>query len=99
MTTAVPENENTPHTSMLLALQTRAQAQASWMLIDSLLMVLVERRLVPAEQLIEAIDVVIATKRGYLQAGSEDAATVQAAIGMLTEVSNSLRATPTAFDR
>lgn len=93
MTTAVPENANTPDNNIPLALPTRAQAQASWMLIDSLLMVLVERRLVPAEQLVEAIEIVIATKHGYLDAGSEDAATVQAAIGMLTEVSNSLRAT------
>jgi hypothetical protein len=94
MAPAVRPNERASPPNIPSDVETRAHAQASWMLMDSLLMVLVEHRLVPVEKLIDAIDVVITTKQGYLEAESEDASTVKTAIGMLIEVSNSLRASP-----
>lgn len=62
------------------------------MLMDSLTMVLVDERLVPIDRVLEAIEVTIRAKRGMLDAG-EDPETVEAAIGLLTNIANSISAT------
>jgi hypothetical protein len=70
----------------------RAQAQAALMMMDSLLIVLASRGVVPANDLIDAIDLVVATQRGFLEADREDKATVMRALAMLSEMANNLRA-------
>jgi len=80
--------DTSPHPPDIVA---RAQGQAALMLLDSLTMVLVEQKLVHVERIVEAIELTITTKRGMLDSG-EDAETVNAAIGMLSAMANSISA-------
>ncbi|SEP05757.1 hypothetical protein SAMN04487843_106136 [Methylobacterium sp. ap11] len=68
-----------------------AEAQAALMLVESLMLVLVERGTVPAAELVEAVETVIETKRRLAAEGQEPAVATQAA-ALLTTLANSLAA-------
>jgi len=68
-----------------------AEAQAALMLVESLMLVLVERRVIPAADLVEAVETVIETKRRLAADGREPAVATQAA-ALLTTIANSLAA-------
>ncbi|KMO16201.1 hypothetical protein [Methylobacterium indicum] len=68
-----------------------AEAQAALMLVESLMLVLVERRVIPAADLVEAVETVIETKRRLTADGREPAVATQAA-ALLTTIANSLAA-------
>jgi len=69
--------------------QLLAQGQAALMIAESLLLVLLEAKLVDKERLVDAIETVIATKRSMLIDGTApDVST--AAIGLLSSIANTL---------
>ncbi|WP_048450397.1 hypothetical protein [Methylobacterium tarhaniae] len=68
-----------------------AAGQAALMLVESLMLALVERDLVPAGALVEAVETVIETKRRLAADGHEPATAARAA-AMLTTIANSLAA-------
>ncbi len=75
-----------------------AAGQAALMLVESLMLVLVERAVIPASELIEAVETVIETKRRLAEDGYEPEVATQAA-AMLTTLANSLAAAgPVAKD-
>jgi hypothetical protein len=68
-----------------------AQGQAALMLVESVLLVLIEAGTVDKEQMLEAVETVISSKRAV--ADKEESRNVsQAAIGLLSGIANSLRA-------
>ncbi|AWN46101.1 hypothetical protein DK419_07075 [Methylobacterium terrae] len=78
--------------------QHAAAGQAALMLVESLMLVLVERAVIPAAELIEAVETVIETKRRLAEDGHEPEVAAQAA-AMLTTLANSLAAAgPSARD-
>ncbi|SFU82820.1 hypothetical protein SAMN02799631_02548 [Methylobacterium sp. 174MFSha1.1] len=68
-----------------------AAGQAALMLVESLMLALVERGVVPADDLIEAVETVIETKRRLVEDGHEPAVAARAA-AMLATIANSLAA-------
>ena len=71
--------------------QLLAQGQAAMMIAESLMLVLVEARLVDKERLVDAIETVIAAKRSMMIDGNApEIAAV--AVGLLSSIANSLTA-------
>lgn len=68
-----------------------AAGQAALMLVESLMLALVERKVIPSSELIEAVETVIDTKRRLAEAGQEPE-TASRAAAMLTTIANSLAA-------
>lgn len=68
-----------------------AVGQAALMLIESLMLALVERKVVPPSELVEAVETVIETKRRLAADGHEPEVAARAA-AMLTTIANSLAA-------
>ena len=68
-----------------------AAGQAALMLIESLMLALVERQVIPADELIEAVETVIETKRRLAEDGHETQTAARAA-AMLAGIANSLAA-------
>ncbi len=68
-----------------------AAGQAALMLVESLMLALVERRVIPAPDLIEAVETVIETKRRLAEDGHEPQTAARAA-AMLATIANSLAA-------
>lgn len=68
-----------------------AAGQAALMLVESLMLALVERRVIPADALIEAVETVIETKRRLAEDGHEPQ-TAARAVAMLAAIANSLAA-------
>jgi hypothetical protein len=68
-----------------------AAGQAALMLVESLMLALVERRVVPSSELVEAVETVIETKRRLAEDGHEPDVAARAAV-MLTTIANSLAA-------
>ncbi len=68
-----------------------AAGQAALMLIESLMLALVERKVIPSSELIEAVETVIDAKRRLAESGQEPATAARAA-AMLTTIANSLAA-------
>ncbi|MCF4126981.1 hypothetical protein [Methylobacterium sp. SyP6R] len=68
-----------------------AAAQAALMLVESLMLVLVERGVIPADEVIEAVETVIETKRRLVEDGHEPQ-TASYAAAMLATIANSLAA-------
>ena len=68
-----------------------AAGQAALMLVESLMLALVERRVIPAAELIEAVETVIETKRRLAEDGHEPEIAARAA-AMLATIANSLAA-------
>ncbi len=83
-----PERDGTPTGSDRVY---AAEAQAALMLVESLMLVLVERRVIPAADLVEVVETVIETKRRLAADGREPAVATQAA-ALLTTIANSLAA-------
>lgn len=61
------------------------------MLIESLMLALVERKVIPSSELIEAVETVIEAKRRLAESGQEPETATRAA-AMLTTIANSLAA-------
>lgn len=68
-----------------------AAGQAALMLVESLMLALVERKVIPADELIEAVETVIETKRRLAEDGHEPEIAARAA-AMLAGIANSLAA-------
>jgi hypothetical protein len=68
-----------------------AESQAALLLAESLMLVLLEAKLVDKEQLVDAIETVIATKRSMIIDGKAPEVAA-AAIGLLSGIANSLTA-------
>jgi len=68
-----------------------AYAEASVVLIESLMLLLVERRLVSVEDLIECMETAVETKQELAKAGSHPRLSV-IAVGVLDSIANSVRA-------
>ncbi len=71
--------------------QLLAHGQAALTLVESVLLVLVETGIVSTEEMLEAVETVISSKRA-LADNEEDRAISTAAIGLLIGIANSLRA-------
>ncbi|WP_133123390.1 hypothetical protein [Methylobacterium frigidaeris] len=71
--------------------QHAASGQAALMLIESLMLALVERKVIPASELVEAVETVIETKRRLAANGHEPEIAARAA-ALLTTLANSLAA-------
>ena len=69
-----------------------AAGQAALMLVESLMLSLVERRVIDPGELIEAVETVIETKR-RLAADGREPAIAREAVALLTTIANSLAAT------
>lgn len=72
-----------------------ASAEAALMLVESLMLALVEGRVLSVQQMIEAVETVIETKRQFVAEGSHPAISAIAA-GLVTTIANSLAATAEA---
>jgi hypothetical protein len=68
-----------------------AEGQAALMIAESLMLVLLEAKVVDKQTLIDAIETVIATKRAMLIEGKAPEVSA-AAIGLLSSIANSLTA-------
>jgi hypothetical protein len=68
-----------------------AYAEASVMLIECLMLLLIEQRVLTSQQMIATVENVIATKRRMIQEG-EHAKISAIAAGMLSTIANSLAA-------
>ncbi|MGX7704754.1 hypothetical protein [Methylobacterium sp. Gmos1] len=68
-----------------------AAGQAALMLVESLMLALVECRVLPSAELVEAVETVIETKRRLAEDGHEPEIAARAA-AMLTTIANSLAA-------
>lgn len=68
-----------------------AAGQAALMLVESLMLALVERGVVPSDDLIEAVETVMETKRRLAEDGHEPVIAARAA-AMLATIANSLAA-------
>ncbi len=68
-----------------------AAGQAALMLVESLMLALVERKVIPADELIEAVETVIETKRRLAEDGHEPEIAARA-VAMLAGIANSLAA-------
>lgn len=69
-----------------------AAGQAALMLVESLMLALVERGVVPSDDLVEAVETVIDTKRRLAEGGREPEVAARA-VAMLATIANSLAAT------
>jgi hypothetical protein len=68
-----------------------AYAEASVMLIECLMLVLMEKKLVPLEALVESVEAAIEAKRGLVRDGAHPQIASIAA-GVLSKIANSLAA-------
>jgi hypothetical protein len=68
-----------------------AYAEASVMLVECLMLVMIERNLLPLESLIEAVETAIEAKQGQVRDGSHPQI-ARIAGGVLSQIANSLRA-------
>lgn len=69
-----------------------AYAEASVMLVECLMLVLMEKKIVPLESLLESMEAAIEAKRGLIRDGSHpQIATI--ATGVLNKIANSVAAT------
>jgi hypothetical protein len=71
--------------------QLLAEGQAALMIAESLLLLLVETKLVDKERLVDAIETVIAAKRSMIADGTAPEVSA-AAVGLLSSIANSLTA-------
>ncbi|TGE01207.1 hypothetical protein [Methylobacterium nonmethylotrophicum] len=69
-----------------------AAGQAALMLVESLMLSLVERRVIDSGELVEAVEAVIETKR-QLASGGREPEIAREAVALLTTIANSLAAT------
>lgn len=72
-----------------------AAAEAALMLVESLMLALIERRVLSAQHVIEAVETVIETKRQFVAEGSHPGISAAAA-GLVSTIANSLAATAEA---
>ncbi len=68
-----------------------AYAEASVMLLECLMLVLVERKLVPLDSLVDAVETAIETKQSQVKDGAHPEIAAVAA-GVLSKIGNSLAA-------
>ena len=68
-----------------------AYGQAALMLLESVMLALVEQRILTADALVDAIETTISAKRDA-SARTEPAEIAQASIGLLSNIANSLAA-------
>jgi hypothetical protein len=68
-----------------------AYAEASVMLVECLMLVLMERKIVPLETLVESVEAAIEAKRGLVKDGAHPQIAAIAA-GVLSKIANSLSA-------
>ena len=71
--------------------QLLAEGQAALMIAESLLLVLVEAKLIDKERLVDAIETVIAAKRSMITDGTAPEVSA-AAVGLLSSIANTLTA-------
>jgi hypothetical protein len=71
--------------------QLLAEGQAALMVVEILLLILLEAKVLEKERLVDAIETVIATKRSMVSDGSAPEIST-AAIGLLSSIANSLTA-------
>lgn len=69
-----------------------AAAEAALMLLESVMLALAKEGIIPVEKLVEAIEIVIDTKRDFVAAGAHPEIS-EVAIGLLSNAANSLGAT------
>ena len=69
-----------------------AYAEASVMLIECLMLVLMEKKVLPLESLVEAVETAIDAKRGLVKDGAHPQI-ANIAAGVLSKIANSLAAT------
>ncbi len=69
-----------------------AYAEASVMLVECLMLVLMEKKVVPLESLVESVEAAIEAKRGLIRDGAHPHIATIAA-GVLSKIANSLSAT------
>jgi hypothetical protein len=69
-----------------------AYAEASVMLIECLMLVLMEKKVLPLESLVEAVETAIEAKRGLVKDGAHPQI-ANIAAGVLSKIANSLAAT------
>lgn len=69
---------------------TQASAQAALMLVESLALALVENGVLDSDQVVEAFESVVETKR-RMGEESEDATVAARAVGLVSVIANSLR--------
>jgi hypothetical protein len=72
-----------------------AYAEASVMLVECLMLVLMERKIVPLESLLESMEAAIEAKRGLIRDGSHPQI-ASIATGVLSKIANSVAATQQA---
>ena len=68
-----------------------AEGQAGLMIAESLLLILVEAKVIEKEKLVDAIETIIATKRAMMIDGTGPEVSA-AAVGLLSNIANSLTA-------
>src|SRR5690242_10516720 len=68
-----------------------AYAEASVMLVEALMLVLIEKKIVPLESLVESVEAAIEAKRGLMRDGAHPKIASIAA-GVLSKIANSLAA-------
>ena len=68
-----------------------AYAEASIMLLECLMLVLIERKLIPMDALVEAVETAIETKRTQVKDGMHPQIAAAAA-GLLSKIANSVAA-------
>lgn len=86
--TTTPEGELDPNIT-LTNIGRLAAGQASLMALESLMLLLIEKRVIAAEDVVEAVEVTIDAKRN-LGLDGEDERTLAIAIGMLKKLSISI---------
>lgn len=69
-----------------------AYAEASVMLVECLMLVLIEKKVVPLESLVESVEAAIEAKRGLIRDGAHPHIAAIAA-GVLSKIANSVSAT------
>jgi hypothetical protein len=80
--TAAPKDELVTHL---------AQGEASWMLLECLMMALIDRGLIPRDEMLTMVETVISTKQQMI-ADHEHPHIAAVAVGLLSRLSNSLAA-------
>ena len=69
-----------------------AYAEASVMLVECLMLVLMEKKVLPLESLMQSVEAAIEAKRGLIKDGAHPQIAILAA-GVLSKIANSLSAT------
>jgi hypothetical protein len=86
----VSENQTEPVVPQLVQ-EHLAYAEASIMLLECLMLVLIERKLIPMDALVEAVETAIETKKKQVKDGMHPKIATVAA-GVLSKIANSVAA-------